>query len=101
MKHTELSKNHSLQKSPGVWGGGVGGGGVGGVFNTWPMDSNRSDNPGNHTVHDQILDEVIETGKGQKVKAKWLKQTCRPVKRCGSKYLQNLTPGECSLLWYV
>ena len=72
-----------------------------GVFNTWPMDSNRSDNPGNHTVHDQILDEVIETGKGQKVKAKYLKQTCRPVKRCGSKYLQNLTPGECSLLWYV
>ena len=41
-----------------------------GVFNTWPMDSNRSDNPGNHTVHDKILDEVIETGKGQKVKAK-------------------------------
>ena len=34
------------------------------------LDSNRSDNPGKHTVHDQILDKVIETGKGQKVKAK-------------------------------
>ena len=34
------------------------------------LDSNRSDNPGKHTVHDKILDEVIETGKGQKVKEK-------------------------------
>ena len=34
------------------------------------MDPNRSDNPGKHTVHDTILDKVIETGKGQKVKAK-------------------------------
>ena len=34
------------------------------------LDSNRSDNPGKHTVHDKILDKVIETGKGQKVKAK-------------------------------
>ena len=34
------------------------------------LDSNRSDNPGKHIVHNKILDEVIETGKGQKVKAK-------------------------------
>ena len=34
------------------------------------LDSNRSDNPVLHTVHDKILDKVIETGKGQKVKAK-------------------------------
>ena len=33
-------------------------------------NSNRSDNPGKHTVHDKILDEVIQTGRGQKVKAK-------------------------------
>ena len=33
-------------------------------------DSNRSDNPVMHTFHDKILDKVIETGKGQKVKAK-------------------------------
>ena len=43
------------------------------------LDSNRSDNPVKHTVHDKILDKVIETGKGQKVKAKQLKQTCLPV----------------------
>ena len=34
------------------------------------LDSNRSDNPGKHTVHDRILDKVIETGKGLKIKAK-------------------------------
>ena len=34
------------------------------------LDSNRSDNPGKHTVYDKMLDKVIETGKGQKVKAK-------------------------------
>ena len=34
------------------------------------LDSNRSDNPVKHTVHDKILDTVIETGKGQTVKAK-------------------------------
>ena len=34
------------------------------------LDSNRSDNPVMHTGHDKILDKVIETGKGQKVKAK-------------------------------
>ena len=34
------------------------------------LDLNWSDNPGKHTVHDKILDKVIETGKGQKVKAK-------------------------------
>ena len=34
------------------------------------LDSNRSDNPGKHTVNDKILDEVIETGKGLKIKAK-------------------------------
>ena len=34
------------------------------------LDSNRSDDPGKHTVHDKILDKVIETGKGQKAEAK-------------------------------
>ena len=34
------------------------------------LDSNRSDNPGKHTVHDRILDKVIEMGKGLKIKAK-------------------------------
>ena len=34
------------------------------------LDSNRSDNPGKHTVHDKILDKDIETGKGLKIKAK-------------------------------
>ena len=34
------------------------------------LDSNRLDNPGKHTVHDKILDKVIETCKGQNVKAK-------------------------------
>ena len=34
------------------------------------LDSNRSDNPVKHTVHDKILDTIIEMGKGQKVKAK-------------------------------
>ena len=34
------------------------------------LDSNWSDNPGKHTVHDKILDKVIGTGRGQKVKAK-------------------------------
>ena len=34
------------------------------------LDSNRSDNPVKHTVHDKILDKIIESGKGQKVKAK-------------------------------
>jgi len=33
---------------------------------------------GKHTVHDKILFKVIETGKGLKIKAKSLKQTCRP-----------------------
>ena len=33
------------------------------------LDSNRSDNPCKHIVHDKI-DKVIETGKGQKVKVK-------------------------------
>ena len=32
--------------------------------------SNRSDNSGKHTVHDKILDKIIETGKGLKIKAK-------------------------------
>ena len=39
-------------------------------------DLNRSDNPGKHTVHDKILDKFIEMGKGLKIKAKELKQTC-------------------------
>ena len=30
------------------------------------LDSNRSDNPSKHTVHDKILDKVIETGKDRK-----------------------------------
>ena len=34
------------------------------------LDSNRSDNPSKHTVHDKILNKVIEMGKGLKIKAK-------------------------------
>ena len=42
------------------------------------IDSDRSDNPGKHSVHDKILDKTIETGKGLKIKAKQLIQTCQP-----------------------
>ena len=62
-------------------------------------DLNRSDNPSKHTVHDKILDKVIEMGKRLKIKAKELKQNA--VKRFTSKYLQNLTQGVCSLLCCV
>ena len=34
------------------------------------LDSNWSDNPGKHTIHDKILDKVNEMGKGQKVEVK-------------------------------
>ena len=40
------------------------------VFFFFFFNENQSDNPGKHTVDDKILDKVIETGKGQKVKAK-------------------------------
>ena len=45
------------------------------------LDSNPSDNLGKHTVQDKRLDQVIETDKGRKIKAKSLRQTYRPVKR--------------------
>ena len=45
------------------------------------LNSNRLDNPSKCTVQDKISHKVTETGKGLKIKAKQLKQTCWPVKR--------------------